>query len=101
MWTKRTGNNPSVKVLLLHGGPGASHEYFEAYDSYFPAAGIEYYYYDQLGSAYSDQPDDPDLWEIPRFVEEVEQVRTALGLDRANFYLLVRMSSENRTTVMA
>jgi len=37
-------------VLLLHGGPGATHEYLEAFDSYFPAAGIEYYYYDQLGS---------------------------------------------------
>jgi proline iminopeptidase len=88
VWTKRTGNNPRVKVLLLHGGPAATHEYFEACDSYFPVAGIEYYYYDQLGSAYSDQPDDPDLWEIPRFVEEVEQVRQALGLDRGNFYLL-------------
>lgn len=88
VWTKRVGNNPRVKVLLLHGGPGGTHEYFEACDSYFPAAGIEYYYYDQLGSAYSDQPDDPDLWEIPRFVDEVEQVRQALGLDRNNFYLL-------------
>jgi proline iminopeptidase len=88
VWTKRIGNNPKVKVLLLHGGPGATHEYFEACDSWLPAAGIEYYYYDQLGSAYSDQPDDPDLWEIPRFVEEVEQVRQALGLDRDNFYLL-------------
>ncbi len=88
VWTKRTGNNPRVKVLLLHGGPAATHEYFEACDSYFPAAGIEYYYYDQLGSAYSDQPDDPDLWEIPRFVDEVEQVRQALRLDTGNFYLL-------------
>jgi len=87
VWTKRVGNNPRVKVLLLHGGPGATHEYFEAFDSYFPAAGIEYYYYDQLGSAYSDQPDAPELWEVPRFVEEVEQVRQALGLDRSNFYL--------------
>ena len=87
VWTKRIGNNPAVKVLLLHGGPGATHEYFEACDSYFPAAGIEYYFYDQLGSTYSDQPDDPDLWEIPRFVDEVEQVRQALGLDRTNLYL--------------
>jgi proline iminopeptidase len=88
VWTRRTGNNPRVKVLLLHGGPGATHEYFAACDSYFPAAGVEYYYYDQLGSAWSDQPDDPDLWEIPRFVDEVEQVRQTLGLDRENFYLL-------------
>ena len=88
VWTKRTGNNPTVKVLLLHGGPGATHEYMEAFDSYFPPAGIEYYYYDQLGSAFSDQPDDPSLWDLPRFVDEVEQVRTALHLDRDNFCLL-------------
>jgi proline iminopeptidase len=88
VWTKRVGNNPALKVLLLHGGPAATHEYFEAFDSYFPAAGVEYYYYDQLGSYYSDQPTDADLWELPRFVEEVEQVRQALGLDQSNFYLL-------------
>ena len=64
-WTKRVGDHPTMKVLLLHGGPGATREYFEACDSYFPAAGIEYYYYDQLGPAYSDQPDAPELWERP------------------------------------
>jgi proline iminopeptidase len=88
VWTKRIGNNPTIRVLLLHGGPGLTHEYWEAFDSYFPAAGIEYYYYDQLGSYYSDQPDAPELWELPRFVEEVEQVRQALRLDQTNFYLL-------------
>jgi len=87
VWTKRVGNNPTMKVLLLHGGPGVTHEYLEAFDSYFPAAEIEYYYYDQLGSYYSDQPDEPELWDLPRFVEEVEQVRQELGLDQENFYL--------------
>jgi proline iminopeptidase len=88
VWTKRVGHNPRLKVLLLHGGPAMTHEYFEAFDSFFPGEGIEYYYYDQLGSAYSDQPNDDDLWTIPRFVDEVEQVRRALGLDRSNFCLL-------------
>jgi len=87
VWTKRVGSNPTVKVLLLHGGPGFTHEYLEAFDSYFPAAGIEYYYYDQLGSYYSDQPDEPELWNTPRFVEEVEQVRRALELGPDDFYL--------------
>ncbi len=87
VWTKRVGNNPTMKVLLLHGGPGMTHEYLEAFDSFLPGAGIEYYYYDQLGSAYSDQPDAPELWEVPRFVDEVEQVRQALGLGASNFYL--------------
>ena len=87
VWTKRIGNNPALRVLLLHGGPGATHEYLEACDSYLPAAGVEYYYYDQLGSAYSDQPDEGSLWELDRFVDEVEQVRRALGLERDSFVL--------------
>ncbi len=88
VWTKRIGNNPTIKVLLLHGGPAGTHEYFEAFDSFFPGAGVEYYYYDQLGSYYSDQPNDDRLWTVPRFVEEVEQVRQALGLNKDNFYIL-------------
>ena len=88
VWTKRVGNNPKARLLLLHGGPGATHEYFECFDSHLPAAGIEYIYYDQLGSFYSDQPDEPELWEIDRFVDEVEQVRIALGLDASNFFIL-------------
>jgi proline iminopeptidase len=87
VWIKRVGNNPSLRVLLLHGGPGSTHEYLEACDSYLPAAEVEYYYYDQLGSGFSDQPAEPSLWELGRFVDEVEQVRRALGLDRESFVL--------------
>jgi proline iminopeptidase len=87
VWTKRIGNNAELRVLLLHGGPGATHEYLQACDSYLPAAGVEYYYYDQLGSAFSDQPDDASLWELDRFVDEVEQVRQALGLEPDSFVL--------------
>ena len=88
VWTKRVGNNPKMKVLLLHGGPGFTHEVYECFDGYLPQEGIEYYYYDQLGSYYSDQPKDLSLWDLDRFVEEVEQVRVALGLNKDNFYLL-------------
>ncbi|MGH8125130.1 MAG: proline iminopeptidase-family hydrolase [Rhodanobacteraceae bacterium] len=87
VWTKRSGDNPRVKLLLLHGGPGCTSEYFECFDSYLPQAGVEYYHYDQLGSYRSSQPDMPDLWETARFVDEVEQVRKALGLDSENFFL--------------
>ncbi len=88
VWTKRVGTNPDLKVLLLHGGPGASDELYECFDAWFPGVGIEYYYYDQLGSFRSDQPDDASLWDLTRFVDEVEQVRLALGLDSSNFVLL-------------
>ncbi|MBI3006657.1 MAG: proline iminopeptidase-family hydrolase [Ignavibacteriales bacterium] len=88
VWTKQFGNNPRIRLLLLHGGPGATHEYFECFENFLPAAGIEFIYYDQLGSAYSDQPKEKDLWALDRFVEEVEQVRQALNLTKENFYLL-------------
>ncbi|MGH7495239.1 MAG: proline iminopeptidase-family hydrolase [bacterium] len=88
VWTKRIGNNPGIKLLLLHGGPGATHEYWECMESFLPKEGIEFIYYDQLGSAYSDQPQDTSLWNLGRFVEELEQVRNALGLNHDNFYLL-------------
>jgi len=88
VWTKRFGNNPAIKILLLHGGPSGTHEYMECFESFFPKEGFEFYEYDQLGSYYSDQPADSSLWTTERFVEEVEQVRKAIGADNTNFYLL-------------
>jgi proline iminopeptidase len=84
VWTKRMGSGP-IKVLLLHGGPGFSHEYLEAMESFLPEAGIEMYYYDQLGCNNSDHPGDASLWTLPRYLNEVEEVRRGLGLD--NFVL--------------
>ena len=84
VWTKKVGNS-STKMLTLHGGPGFTHEGFECFEDFLPQVGIEFYYYDQLGSGYSDQPKDETLWTVDRFREEVEQVRMALGLK--SFYL--------------
>ena len=88
VWTKRFGNNPRIKILLLHGGPAMGHEYMECFESFFPQQGFEFYEYDQLGSSYSDQPKDTSLWTIEHYVEEVEQVRKALGMNKDNFYIL-------------
>ncbi len=88
VWTKRVGNNPTVKILLLNGGPGCTHEYFECFESFLPKEGIEFIYYDQLACGNSDNPKDTSLFDLNRYVEEVEQVRIVLGLDKNNFYLL-------------
>lgn len=88
VWTKRFGNNPRIKVLLLHGGPAVGHEYMECFESFFPKEGFEFYEYDQLGAPYSDQPSDTSLWTIDRYVDEVEQVRKAINADSTNFYVL-------------
>jgi len=88
VWTKRFGNNPKIKILLLHGGPAMTHEYMECFETFFQRQGFEFYEYDQLGSYYSDQPKDSSLWTVDRFVEEVDQVRQAIGADSTNFYIL-------------
>lgn len=87
VWVKRGGNNPKLKLLLLHGGPAFTHDYLQAFESFMPVAGVEYYFYDQLGSGRSDKPEDDDLWTIPRFVSEVDQVRQAIGGTKDNFCL--------------
>jgi proline iminopeptidase len=88
VWTKRFGNNPRIKILLLHGGPATGHEYMECFESFFPKEGFEFYEYDQLGAVNSDQPKDSSLWTTERYVEEVEQVRKAIGADQTDFYVL-------------
>ena len=85
VWTKKVGDG-GVKVLLLHGGPGADHTGFECFEDFLPPNGIEFYYYDQLDSTNSDKPGDPKLWTVERFRDEVEAVRRGLGLEQ--FYLL-------------
>ena len=85
VWTKKMGSGP-IKVLLLHGGPGFTHQYLEAMESFLPKAGIEMYYYDQLGCGNSDRPKDLSLWTRDQYREEVEEVRLALGLENFVVY---------------
>ena len=88
VFTQTFGENPDVCILALHGGPAATHEYLLSLAYDLPAKfGFEVVMYDQLGSFYSDQPT-TDIWNIDRWVDEVEEVRKALGYDASNFYLL-------------
>lgn len=84
VWSQRVGDG-KIKLLLLHGGPGGSPEYFENFPEHL-GPGYEIYFYSQLGSYLSDQPTDTTLQTVARKVEEVEEVRKALGLEQ--FYLL-------------
>ena len=80
-WTRCVGTGP-MPILLLHGGPGGDHEYLECLAERLPLDRYRLYFYDQLGSYRSDQPEDRSLWSVERFLEEVEEVRQGLGLDR-------------------
>ena len=84
-WYREEGETAPGKlpVLLLHGGPGAAHDYLAPLADRL-AADRPALVYDQLGCGRSDRPDDASLWTVDRFVEEVDQVRDALGLDRCH-----------------
>ncbi len=88
VWVEEHGSRQDCKILLLHGGPGANHAYFRSFEDHISPDELSWIYYDQLGSRASDAPEIDELWTIDRFVDEVEQVRIALGLDRDNFLLL-------------
>ena len=81
VWYRRAGQG-GVPLLLLHGGPGAGHDYLEPLEGLAEDRAV--IFYDQLGCGLSDQPDDLSLWRMPRFVREVDTVRRALGLEQVH-----------------
>jgi proline-specific peptidase len=70
-------------LLLLHGGPGACHDYLESLAA-LSATGRRVIFYDQQGCGNSDQPDDPSRWTVEFYVREVDAIRSALGLERCH-----------------
>ena len=77
-------------LLLLHGGPGACHDYLESLAA-IAATGRRVIFYDQQGCGNSDQPDDPGRWTVDFYLREIETVRRALGLERAQARSLSNM----------
>jgi proline iminopeptidase len=71
-------------VLCLNGGPGLPCDYLRDAHSCLRDEGYRVVAFDQLGTGESDRPDDPALWTIGRYVEEVETVRQALGLGKVH-----------------
>ena len=84
VWYRIFGTGPGLPLLTLHGGPGASSRYLEPLTDLADERPV--ILYDQLGGGNSDRPDDPSLWVLERFVEELVQVRAALGLERFHLY---------------
>ena len=84
VWYRIVGSGTATPLLLLHGGPGAMSDYFEPLSALTDERPVVFY--DQLGSGKSDRPDDVSLWTTERFVEELGQLRTALGLGRVHLF---------------
>ncbi|WP_132053885.1 alpha/beta fold hydrolase [Pseudocnuella soli] len=85
VFTQKIGKG-KIKLLLLHGGPANGHEGFENFPQHLNPKDFTIYYYDQLGSYFSDNPLDSTAYTPDAFVEHVEEVRKGLGLKK--FYLL-------------
>jgi len=81
----RFGGNRATKtpLLVLHGGPGALHNYLLNLQE-LASEEREVIFYDQLGCGNSDIPDDLSLWRVERFVEELGQVIKGLGLEKVH-----------------
>lgn len=82
VWYRIAGGGAGTPLLLLHGGPGAPSYYLE------PLARLggerPVVFYDQLGCGRSEHPDDPALWRVERFVQELAALRAGLGLERVH-----------------
>ncbi len=85
-WYRVVGDHEEpgkLPLLALHGGPGATHDYLESLEA-MAATGRRVIFYDQLGCGQSATPSNPSLWTVGLYVEEVNAVRAALGLDRVH-----------------
>ncbi len=84
VWYRIVGEGKGTPLLLLHGGPGATSYALGPLEKI--GADRPVIFYDQLGCGRSDTPDDPSLWTVERFVEELAQVRSALGLEEVHIF---------------
>jgi L-proline amide hydrolase len=88
VWYRVVGDREEpgkLPVLLLHGGPGGTHDYLESLEA-VAETGRRAIFSDQLGCGRSDLPDDPSLYTVELFVDEVGVVRRELGLERIHLF---------------
>lgn len=67
-------------LLLIHGGPGSSHNYFELLDDY-AETGRQLIMYDQVGCGKSSFPEDESVYVKETWAEELIALRKYLHLD--------------------
>jgi L-proline amide hydrolase len=74
-----------LPLLVLHGGPGSAHDALEGLGA-LSEQGRRVVFYDQLGSGESSRPDDPSLWTVETFIDQLRSVRDGLGLDEIHLF---------------
>jgi proline iminopeptidase len=82
IWYRIVGSGTRTPLLLLHGGPGAPSYYLNPLAALADERPV--IFYDQLGAGRSDKPTDVTLWHVERFVQELSELRRALGLKQVH-----------------
>jgi proline iminopeptidase len=83
VWFKIEGaEKKGIPLLVLHGGPGAPHDYLEPLSKLSDERPV--IFYDQLGCGNSDRSSDTSLWNVPRFVEELSIVISELHISKVH-----------------
>lgn len=75
------GDKPPL--LLLHGGPGSTHNYMELFDC-LAEQGRTVVAYDQIGCGRSYLDGHSEFWKMETWIEELKELRSHLGLDRCH-----------------
>jgi proline iminopeptidase len=82
-WKSFGEPGPKGTVLMLHGGPGATHDYLLAFTD-LARLGYRVVFYDQLGCGRSELARDLGEYSVGRDVSDLEELRTKLGLGRVH-----------------
>jgi L-proline amide hydrolase len=80
------GEEGQVPLIMVHGGPGMPWGLDEAVLELAGDLGRPVVFYDQVGCGRSDRPDDPSVWSVELFVEELANLRRELSLDEVHIY---------------
>ncbi|QPC88759.1 proline iminopeptidase-family hydrolase [Mesorhizobium sp. NBSH29] len=86
-WYRVTGSLESTNklpLIVVHGGPGCTHDYVESFKAISDLDGRAVIHYDQLGNGKSTHLPDkgPDFWTVALFLEELDAVLKHLGISK-------------------
>jgi proline iminopeptidase len=84
IWWRRLGSRPGTPLLVLHGGPGAGHDYLQPMRALADERPV--IFYDQLGCGRSESPEDESLYRVARFIDELDALRATLKLRRIHLF---------------
>ncbi|MCF5706899.1 proline iminopeptidase-family hydrolase [Pseudomonas syringae] len=92
-WYRITGDlrGPRTPLVILHGGPGCTHDYVDAFKD-IASTGSAVIHYDQLGNGRSTHLPDKkaDFWTVDVFLNELNNL--LMHLDIVNNYALLGQS---------